>query len=618
SSRHESLYEVEWTPTAPGEADSRSWAMLGATRSGLPDYPDLAGLRAALDAGEPVPSFVLAPLAPHGPSDAASLVGDALELVQEWLADERSADARLVVVTSGAAGPDADDVAGAAAWGLLKSAQTEQPGRIVLVDVDDLDAAWPSLPGALASGEPQIAVREGATLVPRAVRLPVEDDVPVSFPSSGTTLITGGTGVLGGMVARHLVSAHGVRRLLLAGRRGPNAPGVADLVAELAELGATAEAVACDVTDRTALAALLDAVPAEHPLTAVLHLAGVADDGVIGSLSRQRVGDVLAPKADTAWHLHELTRDLDLSAFVMFSSVAATVGAPGQGNYAAANAYLDALALHRRALGLPALTLSWGLWARESGITGHLGEADLRRLARAGMVPLEDAAGLDLFDAALATGRPWVLPMLVDAKALRAQGEALPAVLRGLVRAARRPATGNAAPGESLMDRLARTAPKERDQLIEDVVYGEIAVVLGHSGAAAIGKEQTFAELGFDSLTAVDLRNRLATLAGRRLPATVVFDYPTPAALVGYLRDELRPPTSEGASVLDRLDELNKMAATDDLDPSVRAQAMERLRALLTRWTTDPEADRVTEELAAASADEVYDFVATELGITLS
>ncbi|MFE4517757.1 beta-ketoacyl synthase N-terminal-like domain-containing protein [Kitasatospora sp. NPDC056783] len=622
---HRSLYEVTWNQVElPTGGDAGSWTVLGAARSEVPGHAaDLAALRSRLDGGEPVPHVVLAPLAAGdptgGPADGAGAVGDALELVQEWLADQRFTRSRLVVVTTGAAGPNPADLAGAAARGLLKSAQTEHPDRLVLVDVDDLDAAWPLLPGAVASGEPQLALRSGVALVPRVVRSAAGDGEARPFPTEGTTLITGGTGVLGGLLARHLVGTHGVRRLLLAGRRGPDAPGAAELVTELKELGAeVVDMAACDVTDRAALAELLAEVPAAYPLTAVLHLAGVADDGVIDSLDRRRVADVLAPKALSAWHLHELTRDLELSAFVLFSSVAATFGAPGQGNYAAANAYLDALALHRRSLGLPAQALAWGLWARESGITGRLGDADLRRLARAGVLALDDATGLDLFDAALAAGRPWLLPMRLDTKALRAQGEALPAVLRGLVGTARRTGGTAGAPAESLVELLARTAPEDRDRLVEETVCREIAVVLGHAGVDGFDRDRTFAELGFDSLTAVDLRNRLTALAGRRLPATLAFDYPTPTALVGYLRAELRTEVSQGHPVLDRLGELEAELAAVELDAAVRAEAAERLGALLSAWTGDAEAARAAGRLADASADEVYDFVSRELGISLN
>jgi hypothetical protein len=401
----------------------------------------------------------------------------------------------------------------------------------------------------------------------------------VRFPAAGTTLITGGTGVLGGLLARHLVVAHGVRRLVLVGRRGVEAPGARELVAELAGLGAAAEVVACDVADREAVARLVGGVAPEHPLTAVVHAAGVADDGVIGSLTAERLDRTLAAKADGAWHLHEATRGLGLSAFVLFSSIAATFGAPGQGNYAAANAVLDGLARLRRAEGLPVLTLSWGMWARGSGITGHLGQADLRRIARAGVLPLEDGPGLELFDAAVSSGAEWVLPMRLDLAALRAQRDALPAALRGLVPPVRPAVDRRGGPG--LAERLRQAAPEERERLVADLVHGEIAVVLGHPGPAEVAGGRPLAELGFDSLTAVDLRNRLQAATGLRLPATLVFDYPTPAALTGYLTA--------------------RAGGGDGQPPS----------------TSEP-ANRAEAVLKDASADEVLDFVTNELGISLT
>ncbi|WP_373304544.1 beta-ketoacyl reductase, partial [Streptomyces anandii] len=302
-----------------------------------------------------------------------------LGVVQGWLADERFADGRLVLVTRGAVeavpGEGVVDLAGAAVRGLFRSAQSENPGRLVLVDVDADGVVARVGGGLLAVGEPELAVRDGVVRVPRLVRVPVAVDGPggesaVSFPVGGTVLVTGATGTLGGLVARHLVAEHGVRHLLLISRRGMAAEGAEELVEELRDSGAEVTLVACDVADREALAGVLASVPAGRPLGAVVHAAGVLDDGVIASLTPERVDAVLRPKVDAALVLDELTRDAGLSAFVLFSGAAAVFGAAGQGNYAAANAFLEALAQCRRSEGLPASALAWGLWAEASGMTG--------------------------------------------------------------------------------------------------------------------------------------------------------------------------------------------------------------------------------------------------------
>ena len=397
---------------------------------------------------------------------------------------------------------------------------------------------------ALALDEPQLAVRDGELLAPRLARASGgeragEGGVAV-FDPEGTVLITGGTGRLGGFVAKHLVSHHGVRSLVLVSRGGREAEGAGELERELTELGAARVVVeACDVTDRDRLAGLIDGLPGEFPLRGVVHTAGVLDDGVIESLTPERVDRVLEPKVDAAWYLHELTREMGLSVFVLFSSAASVFGAAGQGSYAAANAFTDALVASRRAQGLPGISIAWGLWEQASALTAGLGEVDLERFRRSGTRALSTQEGLGLFDAALRGERSLAIALHLDSVALRAQAreQALPALLRGLVSV---PAAGGrgAAHGGSLVKRLLAVGERERLKVALEAVSVEVARVLGHS-SGAIDPERSFKELGFDSLTAVELRNRLAELMGLRLPATLVFDYPTPVSLAAHLVGEI-------------------------------------------------------------------------------
>ncbi|CAM5463896.1 hypothetical protein SGLAM104S_10423 [Streptomyces glaucescens] len=369
---------------------------------------------------------------------------------------------------------------------------------------------------------------------------------PPAGSGAGTALVTGATGTLGRLVARHLVERHGVRNLLLVSRSGPAADGAAELVAELSALGARADLVACDVADRQALADLLDGIPADRPLTTVVHTAGVLDDGMLPALTPERIDTVLRPKADAAWNLHELTRELDLSAFVLFSSVSGVLGNAGQGNYAAANTFLDALAAARRAEGLPATSLAWGFWEQRSAMTGELDDVNLARIARSGLTALPSEEALALFDTAVGADAALTLPVRFDTAALRAAHTPLPALLRGLVRgtavrrarAAAAAEQSTAAPS-ALVRQLAGRPEDEQLAWLSEFVRGHVATVLGHGSAAAVGENRAFKELGFDSLTSVELRNRLNAATGLRLPATLVFDHPTPGALAGHLRDEL-------------------------------------------------------------------------------
>ncbi|MFT7873091.1 MULTISPECIES: type I polyketide synthase, partial [Amycolatopsis] len=409
------LFAVEWRQVPAPAAAPAETATLGE-----------AGLAALAD---PVPDVVFARIGTGGGDRAAAAhiaTRHALGLVQDWIGDPRFERSRLVVVTSGATGPGtgAVDPAAAAVWGLVRSARAEHPGRFGLLDTDGTLPPAESVPG----GEPEVAVRDRTCHVPRLV--PFAAPEPFGWDPAGTVLVTGGTGALGAIVARHLVTAHGVRRLVLASRRGAAADGVPELVGDLGAAGAQVSVEACDVTDRAALAALVARVRAAGPLTAVVHLAAVLDDSTVGSLTTDRLERVLTPKVDAAWHLHELTRDLELPAFVLFSSAAGVLGAPGQAGYAAANAFLDALARLRRAEGRPATALAWGLWADE-GMAGALDAGDVERLARSGIGPLGAGRGTALLDAGAGAGRADLVPARLVLDRFRSD---VPALFRALVR----------------------------------------------------------------------------------------------------------------------------------------------------------------------------------------
>ncbi len=550
-------------------------AVLGAlVLHGAGCYPDLAGLLDSVGEHDVAPGVVVVELAGERggdlPGGAHVVLKRALLLLQGWLGEPWLAGSRLVLLTRDAvsvAEGDEPDLGLAALWGLVRSARSEHPGRFALVDLDRDEASLEVLPAALAYDEPELAIREGVVLAPRLT--PVSRSVPVlqltlrssasqsasvSQPAAAgtghgkrrgfgwdpqrTVLLTGGTGGLGTLLARHLVQAHGARRLLLVSRRGPDAPGAAELQSELEQLGAQVTIAACDVAEREQLRVLLDAVPPEHPLGAVIHAAGVLDDGVIEGLTPERLDRVLAPKLDAAWHLHELSKGHDLDAFILFSSIASTIGVPGQANYAAANAFLDALAQHRHTQHLPATTLAWGPWATDSGMTGSLSQADVVRWSRAGVGSLSRVQGLELFDTARSVGQALLFAVRLDGVALRlrARGGGLPALLRGLVPAQARRGRGEEV---SLAQRLVGIPEEERDAVVREVVRSAVAAVLAYDSGHEVEMGRAFKELGFDSLTAVELRNRLSATTGLRLPSTLVFDHPTPAAVAGVVMRDL-------------------------------------------------------------------------------
>ncbi|MFF7459694.1 type I polyketide synthase, partial [Kitasatospora sp. NPDC008115] len=590
--RQESLLRMDWV-TAPDEAKpvkasaGPRWVTLGPVgpdllelarqhSAGAPaSFVDLSALVSAVADGAEAPDFVLLDPASDTPADLTGLAeaaraatGRALDAVRAWLdpsLDERLSSTRLVLVTRRAlAARDGEQVtglAGAPLWGLVRSAQAETPDRLVLLDVDGEAASWQALPAALASGEDQLALRAGTVLAPRLGRVralpPVsgpqtpsgaDDGAPASWDPEGTVLVTGATSGLGAMVARRLASRHGVRRLLLLSRRGPAAEGAAELLDDLREAGADAAVVACDVADREALAGVLADVSAEHPLTAVVHCAGTVDNGLTASLTPEKIDAVFRPKVDAALNLHALTKDGGPVAFVLFSSVAGTIGGTGQGNYAAANTFLDALAQHRHAEGLPATSLAWGLWEASSGMGGRFDTALLANTSMRAVVPLPAEEGLGLFDACRLSDEPVLFPVKLNTAALRAQAGdgALPSVLRALAPAGlRRGAASGQDNGAQLHGQLAAMSHGERHNALLALIRRQVASVLGYASAEAVEIDRPFKELGFDSLTAVELRNRLNAATGVRLPVTAVFDYPTMEVLAGFLRDELFPAAAE-------------------------------------------------------------------------
>jgi mycoketide-CoA synthase len=566
--KRDSLFCVEWaraaTPSAP-DAPLRA-AAIGSVQKiedaagiELERYADLNGPQEAIEGGAPYPEVVLVEA---GELDLAqsdglapavhSLTARVLSLVQAFLACEWPTDVRLVLVTEGALiveEGERSSLVQAPLTGLMRSVHSEHPGRCALIDMDASAASWEAFHRALRSDEPELAIRNGALYTPRLGQMRAERRSVPELDRDGTVLMTGGTGGLGAVLARHLAAEHGVRHLVLASRSGNEADGAGVLLEELVGLGCEARVVACDVSEMEQLERVIASIPDEHRLTAVVHAAGVLDDGVIESLDGERLARVMAPKVDGAINLHELTKDLELAEFILFSSIAGILGVGGQGNYAAANTFLDALAQHRRALGLPALSLAFGEWGRATGMTGALSEADRARLARMGMGPLSDAKGLELIDVARGADRPLLAPVCLDSAALRAQARAgtLPRIMRGLVQA---PAPRRRAGGGSLAQRLAAAPEHAHAGIVLELVRAEVAAVLGHTSPEAIDTRRAFKELGFDSLATVELRNQLVRATGLQLPTNLVFEQPSIVALAQLVTAELELSRSAPAEAL--------------------------------------------------------------------
>ncbi|WP_394850848.1 SDR family NAD(P)-dependent oxidoreductase [Pendulispora brunnea] len=561
----EHLYAIAWRPVpltdAPTSEPVGEHVLLGSDR-------DLAAALGARCTGTLDELLAEPQLQPHAagprrltvdlraqsggdlPTRVHRATGELLVLLQQWLSAPRLVDTELVILTQEAVSAGttaAADLEHAALWGLLRTVRNEHPDRDVRAI--DLDAALSNelLRRALeADAEPELALRGGVALTPRLVPAPPaasDGSAGLRLDVRGTVLISGGTGELGAEVARHLVTAYGVRHLVLTSRRGPDAPEAGALAESLREAGArTVQLVACDVSDPRAVDQVVSAIGTdgmEPPLTAVFHLAGLVDDAVVGRLTPEQLHKVLRPKVDGAWNLYEATKGAALSAFVSFSSAAGTLGGLGLGNYGAANVFLDAFAGYLQARGVPAKSLAWGFWEKFGlGLPAQLPATSVGRLKRSGIVPMSSREALGLFDASLERADAVLVPTALDfaafARAVR-DGAHVSSLLRGLVRdlPVRGAGAGHRLPenASSLRARLSRMPESEWAAAVLDIVRSEVAVVLRLPGAAAVPPERPLKELGIDSLMSVELRNRLAARSDTKLPATLVFDHPTPHAI---------------------------------------------------------------------------------------
>jgi acyl transferase domain-containing protein/acyl carrier protein len=621
----DSLFGLQWTSVdAAAPPEPAGIAILGDLELaglGAERYLDLGALvdSASLSA----PAIVLvgggAPgAAVDSPARVAlEIATEALSLLQSWVAEDRLAASRLVFVTRGSVAVESGedpDLAVAPLWGLLRSAQAEHPGSFGLLDLDFAERSATSLRAALEAGveEPQLAIRDGRVLAPRLAALSsTESAQPLAaMDPERTVLLTGDAGGLAGLVARR-AAEQGARHLLLACSEREDSA-IARLAQELAEQGCELRVEVCDPSDRDQLEALFDSIPSDRPLGVVAHAMRVLDDGVLESLDGERLERTMRPKADAAWNLHELSERAELSEFLLFSSSVATVGGAAQANYAAANAFLDALAAHRRASGLPARSIAWG--PTDPGGDGDgLEDAGRARLARAGFTVLPAPRIVELLDMARSLDQPYIAALELDRGALRVaarEGNASP-VMRGLVGVAVRPRRE-----ELLAERLASIPEQERPALALEIVRGHIAAVLGHPSAEDVDPERPFQELGFDSLSAVELRNRLVATTGTRLPPTLAFDYPTPVALAGYLTERCAGGgVSHEEEVESALASLESALAELGEDQGVRGRIGMRLRAALAALAGEDPAPVEVEagDLAAMSNDEVFALLDEEI-----
>ncbi|MDR7303662.1 type I polyketide synthase [Haloactinomyces albus] len=625
ANRPRTLYTVEWT-AANGTAYSETPAPLHTLET-----PDADAVRRLADSSEAPPRSLLVHATDHGddiPEAVHTLTARLLELTQVFLDEPAFADTHLVITTRGAMSTGGAetvvDLPGAAVWGLIRTAQSEHPDRITLLDLDpDTDPETVDTEAVVKDvwthGEPQVAIRSGTLCVPRVARNVVRsgDVGGAELDPAGTVLITGGTGTLGALIAHHLVTHHDITHLHLTSRRGPHAPGATQLQHDLEQLGAHVTITAADLSDPHTTHQLIHTIPTTHPLTAIIHTAGVLDDTVLTTMTPTQLHTTLTPKVDAAWNLHTATTDHDLAAFILYSSATGTLGNPGQANYAAANTFLDALAHHRHTHGLPATSLAWGLWTESSTLTEGLRTHDITRIRRSGLTPLTNHDGLTLFDTALHHNQPTYLATQLNTTALQHQHDTrtLPPILSNLVRT--NPHT--ASNPRTLTEQLAELDPTAQHELLRTTLQTHIAAVLALPDPNTIDTNQAFKNMGFDSVTAVELRNRLNTATGLRLPATLIFDHPTLTALANHIRTELVPAERDAAqSVLEDLTRLETALLALSADTEHRPRITARLQNLVARWTENEQngESEVSDQIESATVDDVFDFIDKELGRT--
>ncbi|MFI2029954.1 type I polyketide synthase [Streptomyces buecherae] len=604
------------------EEDLGSEALSGRLREALESAPELGGVVSllALDEG-PCP----------GHPELSAGFASTLTLVQALV--EVGAGGLLWCVSRGAVSVGRSDRLASAVqsqvWGLGRVVGLEHSGLWGgLVDLPEVldERAVARLVGVLSAeagegGEDQVAVRGSGVFVRRLARsaAPVADVTP--WRLRGTVLVTGGTGALGGRVARWLVG-NGAEHLVLTSRRGLEAPGAVALRDELVGLGARVSVVACDVSDRQALAGVLEAVPEEFPLRAVFHAAGVEQAAELAGMGLADAAAVISGKATGAEHLDALLGDRELDAFVVFSSIAGVWGSGGQAAYGAANAYLDALVEDRRGRGLAGTAVAWGPWA-ESGMAAGEGGDQLARRGLPAMAPdlaLAALRGAVAGDDGVVTVADvdWerFAPLFTVERPSPLLGD-LPEVVSALEQA-RAAEESHAEGGSALRERLLALAPGERQRAVLDLVRGHAAAVLGFAGMEGVESDRAFKELGFDSLTAVEFRNRLNSDTGLRLPTTLVFDYPNAKALAEHVRAGVLPDEGVSASpLIADLEKLEASLSTAEPDDAGRTAIAARLHVLLARLNGDEggakDAESITQRLDGASDDDLFDFIENEL-----